>query len=206
MKDWLASALISLLTVLQFSLSYTDLVAVWAGIFLWEALTKQKLTIVIKWSLYFGAFAAASFRNWRKELLRARAAEAALAAEKSKSSPARIFVENADALLERYGQTGTLAEKLLPLGKWIRVSGRFEGAADSLVGNATFVSLILENGRRIQLCFPGDPGDSLRLLREGQQITAACQIQHGYGAGVYILDNCELIRAEPFRSALARAS
>jgi hypothetical protein len=63
-------------------------------------------------------------------------------------------VENADALLERYGQTGILAEKLLPLGKWIQVSGRFEGAADSLIGDAMFASLILENGRRIQLRFP----------------------------------------------------
>jgi hypothetical protein len=213
MKDWrsnlpvfLVTVLLFLVTVLRFLLTYTSLLIVWSGVLLWEAFTKKALPVEIKWSLYFGAFASTSFWSWRKEFLRAHAAESALAAEKKKSSPKRVFVENADALLERYGHTGTLAEKLLPLGKWIQVSGSFEGAADSLVGDATFLSLILENGRRIQLRFPGDPGDSLRLLREGQQITAACQIQHGYGAGVYILDNCELIRAEPFRSALARAS
>jgi hypothetical protein len=208
MKDWRFTLPIFLVTVLQFFLNYTDLLVVWSGLVLWEAFTRKPLPIEIKWSLYSGAFVAASFWNWRKQLLRAIAAEAALAAEKKKSRPVRVFVEDADALLERYGRTGTLSEKLLTpyLDKWIQVSGSFEGATDSLAADATFISLILENGRRIQLRFPGDRGHALRLLREGGQVTAACQIQHGYGTGVYVLDNCELIGTGPFRSALASVS
>jgi len=83
-------------------------------------------------------------------------AEEALAAEKKKSPAVRTFVENAEALIDRYGHTGTLAEKLLVpyLDKWIRVSGAFEGTANALVGDAIYLSLILKNGRRIHLRFP----------------------------------------------------
>ena len=208
MKDWRFTLPLFLVTVLQFLLNYTDLLVVWSGLALWEAFTRKPLPVEIKWSLYSGAFVAASFSNWRKQLLRARTAEAALTAEKRKSSPVRIFVEDAESLLDRYGHTGTPSEKLLTpnLEKWIQVSGSFEGAADSLAGDAKFISLILENGRRIQLRFPGDRGHALRLLREGREITVACQILHGYGTGVFVLDNCELIRTEPLRPALARVS
>jgi hypothetical protein len=181
---------------------------VWGGLQLWESFAGKPLSVEIKWPSYLGAFLAISFWNWRKQLLRARAAEAELAAGKKRSAPERTFVQNPEVLLERYGQSGTLSERLLVphLDKWIQVSGRFEGAADSLVGDATFISLVLENGRRIQLRFPGDLSDSVRLLQVGQQTTAICQVQHGYGAGIFVLDNCTLIRTEPSRRALARAS
>ncbi len=208
MKDWRFTLPSFLVTVLQFFLNYTDLLVIWSGLVLWEAFTRRPLPSEIKWSLYSGALVAISFWNWRKQLLRARATEAALAAEKRKSRPVRIFVEDTEALLERHGHTGTLAEKLLTpcLDKWIQVSGSFEGATNSLAGDATFISLILENGRRIQLRFPGDRGRALRLLREGRQVTAACQIQHGYGTGVFVLDNCELIHTELRRPTLALVS
>ncbi len=197
-----------LLTLFEFLLKYRDLLSVWAGILVWEALTKRPLTVEVKWSLYFGAFAAASFFNWRKAESRALAAEAALEAETRKSNPVRIFAENPEGLLERYADTGTLAEKLLVpyLDKWTRISGSFEGAADSLLGDAVFISLILESGRRVQLRFPPGQRDRLRVLREGQRLTAVCQIRHGHGAGVFTLENCELIEVESFRPALARAS
>jgi hypothetical protein len=208
MKDWPFTLPIFLVSVLQFFLNYTHLLVVWSGVVLWEAFTRKPLPVEIKWSLYAATFVAASFWNWNKQLLRVRAAEAALAAEKRKSRPVRISVEDTEALLERYGHTGTLSEKLLTpyLDKWIRVSGSFEGATDSLAGDATFISLILENGRRIQLRFPGDRGHALRFLQEGRQVTATCQIQHGYGTGIFVLDNCELIRTEPFRPAFALVS
>jgi hypothetical protein len=208
MKDRCFGLLDFVVTTLQFLACYTDLLVVWSGLLLWEALAGKPLSLEIKWSCYLGAFAAASFRNWRKQLLRARAAEAALAAEKEKPTPARTFLQSPEGLLERYGQTGNLSERLLipHLDKWIQISGSYEGAADSLVGDAAFISLILENGRRIQLRFPGDRRDPLRLLRVGQQITAVCQIQHGYGTGIFVLDNCERIRAEPSQPALARVS
>jgi hypothetical protein len=207
MKGWRFGMLDFVVTVLRFLAGYAGLLIVWGGLFLWESFTESRPNET-KWSLYLAAFVATSFWNWRAQLRRARAAEAALAAEKKQSSPARTFIENADVLLERYGHTGMLAEKRLGpyLDKWLRVSGTFEGSADSLVGDATFISLILENGRRIQLRFSGDHCHSLRDLRKGQQITAACQIRHGYGAGVFLLDNCEIIHKEPSRSALARVS
>jgi hypothetical protein len=208
MKDRCLGLLDFVVTALQFLVSYTDLLIVWSCLLLWEAFAGKPLSFEIKRSSYLGAFIAISFWNWRKQLLRARAAEAALAAGKKKLTPARAFVQNPEALLERYGRTGTLSERLLIpyLDKWIQISGSFEGAADSLVGDATFISLILQNGRRIQLRFPGDRGCPVRLLRAGQQITAGCQIQHGYGAGIFVLDNCELIRTEACRPALARVS
>ena len=47
--------------------------------------------------------------------------------------------------------------------------------------------------------------ERLQLLQPGQQLMTACQIRHGYGAGVFALENCELIRVDP-RPLLARAS
>ena len=207
MKDRCFGLLDFAITGLQFLFSYTDLLVVWSGLLLWEGFAGKPLSVEIKWSSYVAAFVATSFWNWRKQLLRARDAETALASEQRKSTAARKFVRNPEVLLDRYGQTGTPSEKLLVpyLDKWIQVSGSFEGAADSLVGDATFISLILANGRRIQLRFPGDRSCPLRPLREGQQITAVCEIQHGHGAGIFVLDNCELIRVEPSRPALARA-
>ena len=143
MKDWWFGLLDFVVTALQFLVSYADLLVVWSGLLLWEALAGKPLPVEIKLASYLGAFVAISFWNWRRQLLRTRAAEAALAAEKKESTPARTFMQNPEVLLERYGQTGTLSERLLIpyLDKWIQVSGSFEGAADSLVRDATFISL-----------------------------------------------------------------
>jgi hypothetical protein len=209
MKDYLHFSVPSFLIItFQFLLMYTDLLLVWCGVLLWEALTKTPLPVERKWPLYFGAFVVASFFNWRKEVLRARTAEATLATERKRRSPVRLFAEHSESLLERYAHRGVLAEKLLApyLNKWIRVSGRFEGAADSLLGDAIFMSVIRENGQRIQLCFSTERRDRLRLLQEGEQIVAVCQIHHGYGAGVFTLENCEFASAQPFRPAFARVS
>ena len=209
MKDYLHfSVPLFLVSMLRFLLMYSDLLVVWCGVLVWEALTKRPLPVEWKWPLYFGVFVIVSFSNWRKEWVRAYTAEAALAAERKKPSPIRIFAEHPESLLERYARRGVLAEKLLApyIDKWIRVSGRFEGTADSLLGDAIFMSIILENGQRIQLCFSTERRDRLRFLQVGEQIVAVCQLRHGYGAGVFALENCELVSAEPFRAAFARVS
>jgi hypothetical protein len=208
MKDRWFGLLDFVVTAIEFLGGYTNLLVVWSGLLLLEAFTKKPLPVEIKWSSYLGAFLATSFWNWRKQLQRARAAEASLEEEKKKITPVRTFVQDPELLLARYGQAGTESERLLVphLDKWIQVSGSFEGVADSLVGNASFASILLEDGRRIQLRFPGDRSEPLRLLRVGQRITAICQIQHGYGAGIFVLDNCELIRVAPLRPVLARVS
>jgi hypothetical protein len=196
-----------LISALEFALGFTNLLGVWLGIRIWEASAGNPLPVDIRWSLYFGAFAGTSFWNWRKERLRARAGAASLA-RKVAPAPVRKLVPNAESLLQRYGHTGTSAERLLIpyLDRWIRISGTFEGSAESLIGDATFLSLLLEDGRRIQLRFPGGDRNALRLLRKGQTIAAACQVRHGYGAGVFVLDNCELTRAEPVQPVLRYVS
>ena len=208
MKDLRFTVPLFLLTVLQFLLQHTELLWMGIGIVVWEAYTRTSVPAEMKWRLYGCAFIGASFSNWRRAVLRGQAAEEVLAAEKKKSNPVRIFVEDSEALIDRYGHTGTLAEKLLApdLDKWIRVSGAFEGTADALVGDTIYLSLILENGRRVHLRFPIEARRRLRLLQEGQQLMTACQIRHGYGAGVFALENCELMRVEPLRPLLARAS
>jgi type II secretory pathway pseudopilin PulG len=195
-------------SLLIFILGYTGVISVVAGIFTYEALTRTPLPAETKWSLYTAAILAISFSNWRREVRRADAAEAALAAEKQQARTHRVFVENPQALVERYSHTGTSAERLLIpyLDKWITVSGRFEGFAESLTGDAIHVSLTSERGRRIHLQFPIQSQDRLQPLRPGQQLTAVCQVKHGYGAGVFKLENSELVRVEPIRPVLARAS
>lgn len=209
MKDYLQYTVpLFLVSVVQFLLKYTDLFAVWGGIWAWEASTHKPLPMEIKWPLYFGAFVVSSFFVWRKEVSRTRAAEAALAAERKRTIPRRVFVENPESILERYGQRGARAERLLVpyLDRWIRVEGRFEGIADSLEGDSIFMSLILENGRRIQLRFSTDSRNRLQNLRAGQALVAVCQIHHGYGAGVFTLVNCEIVSTAAHRPAFARVS
>jgi len=209
MKDYLHfSVPLFLVSVLRFLLMYGDLLVVWCGVLVWEALTKRPLPVEWRWTLYFGVFVIVSFSNWRKEWLRAHTAEATLTAERQKPSPIRIFAEHPEWLLERYARRGVFAEKLLAphIDKWIRVSGRFEGTADSLLGDAIFMSVILENGQRIPLCFSTEHRNRLRLLQVGEQIVAVCQIRHGYGAGVFALENCGLVSTEPLRPAFVRVS
>jgi hypothetical protein len=126
MKDLRLTVPLFLLTVSQFLLQHTELLWVWMSIAIWEACTGTSTPAETKWGLYGGAFIGASFWNWRRAALRAPVAEEALAAEKKKSTPVRIFVEDSEALIDRYGHTGTLAEKLLAphLDKWIAARGR----------------------------------------------------------------------------------
>ncbi len=179
-----------------------------AGIVALVASAKAPLSVETEWSLCVSAFAAIAFGSWYKQVRRADAAEAALAAERNKPGTERVFVEDPQALLDHYTCTGMLAEKVLvpQLEKWITVSGRFEGVAESLLGDAIHLSLTLERGSRVPLRFPIESRYRLERLRTGQQITALCQIRHGYGMGVFELQNSELIRVEPLRQVLARAS
>ena len=208
MKNLRFTVPLFLLEALQFLLQHTNLVWVWIGIVAWEASTGAAIPRDVKWGLYGGAFVVSSFWSWRKAVLRACKAESALAASKKNSSPVRRFVEDSEAVLDRHGHSGMFAEKRMAeyFGQWISVSGAFEGTVDGIVDDAIYLSLTRENGRRLQLLFPAEAREQLRLLREGQQLIAACQIRHGYGAGVFTLENCELVRVEPLRSPLSLAS
>jgi hypothetical protein len=199
----------SLAVIIRFLLEHAgELGIAAASIVALVASAKVPLSAETEWRLCVSALAAVAFGSWYKQVRRADTAEAALEAERSKPKTERIFVEEPQALLDRIHHTGMLAEKLLipQLDTWISVSGRFEGVAESLLGDAIHLSLILDTGRRIPIEFAVRSRNRLELLREGQRITAICQIRHGHGAGVFELRNSELIRVERPRQVLARAS
>lgn len=182
----------------RFVLGYTGLLSVYAGLFVLQGLTDVRLSSRAKWAILGAAFLIETFKNWREQLHKA---EAAADANTKQEPQQRVFVPHPQALLERFGDTGMLADKLLipELDKWITVTGRFEGVAESLTHDALHLSLTLECGRRIHLRFALDNRERLEALREGQQITAMCKIKHGHGLGVCTLDRSELVRVQPLR-------
>ena len=148
------------LTIIDFLVGYADLFFFWVGIWAWEASTKTPLPMSTKLGIYAGAFLWISFWNWQREKRRADAAEAALAAKKNEAPAPRVFVEDPAALLDRSEAGGMLAERLLipNLDRWIAVSGKFEGIAESLPGDAIHLSLMRAGGRRVSLAVPsGQP-------------------------------------------------
>jgi hypothetical protein len=112
----------------------------------------------------------------------------------------REFVEDPEAVLELAKLTGYEAvRRFAPyLGKWMMISGRYEGIAESLQRDAIHLSLLLDDGRRMNLRFALEREEKLRALQEGQRITAICRIQY---RGSFTPEDCELVRAE--RSRLA---
>jgi hypothetical protein len=122
----------------------------------------------------------------------------------------RVFVEDPEVVLELAKHTGYDAVRRFTryLGKWIMISGRFDGTAESLLHDSIHLSLLLRDGRRINLRFAIEHRDQLLRLRGGQQITAIGKIEHRYFT--FIPENCELIRVEPIRRiehiTIARAS
>lgn len=115
----------------------------------------------------------------------------------------REFVEDPEKVLELSKLTGYEAIRQLTqhLDKWITISGRFEGIAESLQKDAIHLSLLLNDGRRINLRFAVEHGERLRALREGQRITAVGRIP--CNGLVFSPEKCELIRVEPVRFACA---
>jgi len=136
----------------------------------------------------------------------------ALHASAAPGDPAkeRVFVEDPEAVLELAKLTGYDAiRRFAPyLGKWMTISGTYEGIAKSLLRDSIHLSLLLHDGRRINLRFAVNREEELRGLQIGQRITAICQIQHL--SFTLKPENCELVRAEPLRRAgrgmLARVS
>jgi hypothetical protein len=77
------------------------------------------------------------------------------------------------------------------------LSGTYEGMAESLGRDAIHLTLLLNDGRRVNLRFAPEQGERLRDLKEGQRLTAIGRIpQRGV---IFAPENCELVRVEPFR-------
>ena len=90
-----------------------------------------------------------------------------------------VFVEDPAVVLELAKHTGYDAlRRFTPyLGKWMIISGRFDGIAESLQHDSIHLSLLLHDSRRINLRFAIAHRDQLQRLKEGQQITAIGKIE-----------------------------
>jgi hypothetical protein len=194
------------LKVLQFILGYSNLATVWAGIVVWEWIAKTKLSADTQWQLYAGGFIAISFSNWYKAMARAEAAER----KPEKQKTPRVFAENPEALIEQLRDPKTLTDlQVVPYyDKWIAISGRVEFVA---CGPSFFAAgLILDRdrlrrGQRVNLRFDAGQESRLRDVRQGQYLTAVCQIRPSYSHSRAALENGEIVRVEPF-PILARVS
>lgn len=113
----------------------------------------------------------------------------------------RVFVKDPAQVLDLAKIEGYEAiRRSTPyLDKWLTISGAFEGRAESLRRDSMYVSLILDDGRRVNLRFAGNKRAEIQCLQQGQRITANCQIRH-YDFALR-LENCELVDTEPFRRA-----
>jgi hypothetical protein len=116
----------------------------------------------------------------------------------------REFVDDPENVLEVAKLTGYDALRgFAPyLDKWMTISGKFEGLAESLQKDVWHLSLLLIDGRRVNLRFAMEHERELRQLRPGQRVTVIGQIQQR-GLDQFAPINCELVRAEPLRLAYA---
>jgi hypothetical protein len=122
----------------------------------------------------------------------------------------RNFVDSSEAVLALSNLSGfdyIKASTPYP-GKWMTISGRYEGMAESLRKDSIHVSLLLRDSQRINLRFGLDAANQLRGLQMGRRITVNCQIPRWGNA--LKPENCELMRIESSpgveRGVLARVS
>jgi hypothetical protein len=185
-----------ILRVLEFARGYSNLTVVWAGIVLWEAIAKTKLPSDTKWQLYAGGFIGISFVNWCKAAARVEAAP-------SKSEkPPRVFAEEPEALIAHLSNPKLLTQMQVVsyIDKWITVVGTVEFVTDRC---ALPLTLRLDRGQRAHLRLADTEESLLRDMRQGQRLTAVCQIRPSYSHSRVTLENCEVVRVG---AILARVS
>jgi hypothetical protein len=144
--------------------------------------------------LWGAAVVLVAFGAWREQFNRAEKAERALQ-DFRKQKPGRVFIEEPlERLLElRKEPSGLrLLNRLAPyIGKWVRLSGRAVAVAESLSADSFHLTVLLDNGDSVNLQFSNDAREQLRSLREGQRVTALCEIAT-YDLGRFEFRNCEL--------------
>lgn len=182
----------------RFLLENSDALAVFVALGGWRFLTSTPLTVRTACTV-LGLYVVLGV------VIRVRATyEWAFANGADKGAPkdeTRVFVENPNVVLELAKLTGFEAIKRLTpyLGKWMTISGRFEGIAESLQKDSIHLSLLLNDGQRINLRFAMDHAEALRAVQVGQRITVTGQIPTSGSA--LIPENCEIVRIEPLRAA-----
>jgi hypothetical protein len=167
--------------------------AVFAGVLgAWESLTRTPLSLRTALTLA-GLYGALRLLREMQNAFEEVEAETA-APEQGKQ---RVFVDDPEAVLELAKLSGYEAiRRFTPyLGKWMTISGSYEGIAESFSRDCIHLTLVLNDGRRVNLKFGLVQGERLRELKEGQRISAICQIQH-VGL-IFTPENCEVVRAEP---------
>jgi hypothetical protein len=169
-------------------LKHSSLLVYGIAVLSWQFLTKTPLTIPIVLTLA-GLCVAIDLLARFSAIF--QAASTASEAEPEK----REFVDNPRAVLDAAKLTGYDAIRGLSpyLGKWMTISGVFEGTARAFGENGIHVSILLDDRRRINLRFGVAKEDQIRGLRVGQRITAIGKIQQSYL--VFAPEECELVRA-----------
>jgi len=191
--------------LLNFILGYGGLLGIFIGVWALDSLVKIRSSPALTWSLYAGAFLAITFRNWHRATLRARDAERKAAAKKPEAAK-RVYAIEPEVLLAHLRDSRLLSwmELVRYLEEWLTLAGAVEGVAESLVGDAIYLTLILERGQRVNLRFAPDDREQIEKLRVGQGVTVVGQIKPAFPK--FALENCELLRVAPARAALARVS
>jgi hypothetical protein len=127
-----------------------------------------------------------------------------LTKESNGSEEKRVFVRSHEAVLALYGRNGydVLARANPFFGKWVRISGTFEGAMDALHDETIHVSLRLGNGRPINLQFAAESGGEISGLATGQTITAISRIEPvpNYGGGYFVFTESKIVSVKPLDS------
>lgn len=153
----------------------------------WQFVTNTPLTV--RTILTLAAFCALSnLFGYLSASLRALSAPSVEKPEK------REFVDDPRAILDLAKLKGYESIRLFApyLGKWMTISGVYDGAAKSLDQDSIHVSIFLEDNRRINLRFDAERSQQIRRFKIGQRITAICQIQHRNFT--FTPENCELLR------------
>jgi len=84
------------------------------------------------------------------------------------------------------------------LEKWIVITGTVEGAG------GTDLVIALQRGGRVSVHFSAE--NQLSDVRNGQVLTAVCQIKPSFAQPWVSLETAELVRVPASRPVLARAS
>src|SRR5579862_4287398 len=146
-------------------------IAVAAG---WERITGAPFTVRTAVSLLGCRFILSLLWRLVLRLLKVYRDTIIEAAVSENDKRLRVFVEDPAAVLALAKHTGYDAlRRFTPyLGKWLMISGSFDGIAESLQHDAIHLSLLLHDNRRINLRFAIEHRDQLLRLTDGQQITA----------------------------------
>lgn len=189
--------------LVQFAWGYSEMLTIYAGIFVYEWIAKKPVDTVTQWAICAGAFVAISFWNWQKAVSRAEVAE-----EKREESK-RVYADKPGELIAHLSDPSLLTRmQLIPyMDTWIPVEGVVEDRANSLTGDAIHVTLRLERGRRVNLQFDMRERDQLRGVRPGQYLSAICRVVTSFAQPWVSLQDGEVVRLGPaLQSVLPRVS